>query len=709
MKNLDAATAGANLERGGIVVRRFFTVFVVVCVVIPLWGDVALPASERAKHRDMSPLSAADRPASVTQILRGVHDHSDRGAWLNAIARVVEQQSGSDVLTAPAGAGTDDANANADVPSAESGSRARAVPAGDLDGDGREDSLIYKRHLGGDLVLQARSGSDGSLLWRRSGGATDGLILLAKRDLTGDAADDSVEVRLKILTEKKQCLDCLKGSYSATFRWIVGVTSGADGTRAWTRRYNGNLAESWDDTINPSVVWSYRSAYAIRGTNIDIAPFITTRHGAAKREVLLNAWDAEYQWHSNETWAGTQVAHADRYTYDYTLRAKTKAQLIAATDGRLVRTLRENSAGTLALLYPLPGRSGRDNLVWERAILPDSSGDCVAVYHQQSTQHCLDDPEPESLEVALLDGRSLRQRWTRSFALDSEAYDWQSVPSHGDFDADRRPDLEIVIERDWFEFETTYLSAARGRKLWGAAGFPVAAGPMDRKRGDDVLNMIDVENDSGTVETLTLERRNGLTGGVVGTRRWRVRTTRSDETSTTSTWLHVSAGGDVNGDRSLDYAVSLLQWRETYGKNGRPVDRPLGSRSNVFSGADGESLYRINSPKVISLDVGTDFDGDAVAEVTRTTYHARREQASQTFAPLRLRDHQRLWVATAKGTSPYWDGVYFAVSGNADGVPGADVMLHVETIDDRGRLSTTLTSLAGTTGVARWSVRPARR
>jgi hypothetical protein len=671
-----------------------------------LAGDAASPASRPvARHEAPPSVPTVAPPQSVTQILRSVQDHSDRGAWLTAIARVVKQQTGGDVLIATAAAPAADSQAAEDVPEPTSGSTARAVPAGDLNGDGMGDSLVRKHHYGGAVMVQARSGADGSLLWKRPD-AGDRLFIPAFEDLTGDATEDIVEVRLRMLSERDACRECVEGRYSATFRWVVGVLSGARGSRAWTRRYSGDLVESWEYGCCSSWASYQRSNYTLRGRNIDVVPFITSRRGGGRPELVLNAWDAEYHWHATTTYAGAwPIASADRYSYDYALRAKTRARLIATRDGRVVRTLREHSTGMLALLYPLTDRGGRDNLMWERVLLPDSSADCVTVSSPLSTRQCLDERERRSLQVVLLDGRTLRQRWTRSLALSSDVFDWQSLPSGADFNADGRDDLQIV-KRDWDGFKTTYVSSATGRKLWHAAGFPVAAGPMDGKRGADVLNLIEAESDSGTVYTLTLERRNGRSGAVAGSRRWRVKTNRSDDDgNTTHSWFHVSAGGDVNGDRAPDYAVSLLHWQETYEGHER-VEHPLRSRSHVFSGADGTSLYTLDVPRVVSLDVDADFDGDGIAEVARTTYHhTHGPYGSQTFAPLRLADRRTLWRFSAQGTSSHWDPVLFAVSGDDDGARGADVMLHVDTVDDQRRQATTLTSLAGRTGAARWSVK----
>jgi hypothetical protein len=122
-----------------------------------------------------------------------------------------------------------------------------AVPAGDLDGDGRADVLTYADEPDGGLLLVARRGTDGALLWGRPlEAATGSLAYAVQRDLTGDGVDDLLLDELSFTGQERhqEGPTSYEYTYTGTVRHGYGVVSGADGSTTWSREVAGALTES---------------------------------------------------------------------------------------------------------------------------------------------------------------------------------------------------------------------------------------------------------------------------------------------------------------------------------------------------------------------------------------------------------------------------------------------------------------------------------
>lgn len=633
---------------------------------------------------------------SVTQTLRSVRDHSDEGAWIGAIADLIEQRSESEV-TSTSEPVTDDGEGE------YTGSRGSAVSAGDLDGDGRDDLLMYHSDFDSEsFLLEARRGTDAAALWERAVGGDEAVAWSLDRDMTGDGRADILELTLDIISEgyAESCgghedeEECGSGGYSATYRWALSLVSGSDGSAAWTHTYDGAISEQYSESWKTTAQVTYREevVYDLSATAIGLLPIVADLPDGGGSEIVLNVFDVREHFESKGRGAHARFVGAGTSEGNYTFSAVTDATVLDAGTGGATWRYVEDSPGMFAVLYPL-ARAGGDDLMWERSLQPARSGRCVhggAVLVYQG--HCLTDDEGPGVRLTLLNGATYEPTWTRDFQ------GWgASFPVGGDLDADGRGDLVLYLDTDE-DWGTQFLTSSTGTTLWTDQVGYVAVGPLDAVAGDDLvtvayaseypddptgLGWLISDEEETYVETMTVERRNGASGTAF------LSESRST-TSSGSTWAfpYAMGGSDGDGDGAPDITVGTVVVDESsddedWTVTGRDVVAQSGATAKVLYAADNGSL----------LFPEPDIDGDGLSEVAQIGEAA----GGSTYTPVRLTDGVALWTDRMAS-----DRVAYVADGNIDGVPGTDVLRHEVVIHDR-RAQTIVSSLAGRSGVQRWS------
>lgn len=642
---------------------------------------------------------AADH-ASPTQALRAVRDHRDTGAWIDAIAGLVQERSGQTTTTS-----SSETVECCEEEEPYTGSWGGASSAGDVDGDGRDDVLAYSYDLEhGRVLLEARSGLDAAPRWERIMPGDDAIAWSLGSDVTGDGAVDVFELSLEVLDEQyvSDCEDeddiCYDESYSATFRWGLALLSGQDGSQVWARSIDGELSESWSMRWGSTaqVIESGEYNYTLKGTAVDVLPLFADLAGDSSHEFVLNTIDLDLQESGTEQWVYPGFAGAGVAEGSFTLDAVTTVDLVDAGSGVTVETFTEDSEGMIALMYPLQQADG-DDLVWERAILPDDEYRCVGI-DAFVTGHgaCTPRAEQPSTTITMLDRVSGDALWTAEF--DGWGY---SYPLGGDLDADGLQDLVVYAEDD--TFAANFVTAASGETLWTDGVDFIAVGPLDATPGDDLVTVAydftetpptsPLDEEYSYTETMTLERRNGVTGDAFLSESW-TGSSSSSEDGFVYEFPYAAGGHDADGDDAPDITAGLVTISEQETDDDW-VFTVSGRDSVAQSGATAATLY--SAPDGPLIFPASDFDGDDLTDIAQVDAAYGGDAETVTFTPIRMTDGAPLWTATGTGA---WVG--FGMGGDFDGDGGTDVLRFVDVVDG-SRVQTIITNLAGRSGLARWS------
>ena len=709
--------------------NRVLRVLVVACLVVSM-ALAAAPVgaasrSERAAGSSRGPRAdalaemAANRgpsKTSVTEAVTSVRDHRDLNAWMDSIAGVIKQRSGGEATVVTV-------SEDEEEPS-YTGSYAEGAGAGDLDGDGVEDVAVLHYDLETDnILLEGRRGRDGTTLWEQTAAADADAALAwpVGEDLTGDGVADLVVYGLDILSEDvtEECEEiedeewCWVTAYEATYRWTVGLASGSTGEAIWTRTYDGEISEGYSDSEAAQplpVMYEWTWDYTVKGTNVELLPFLGDLDADGRDELIVNALDIDYQETETDKGAGALVAGAGQYDYGHQLRAVTRIEVIG-TDGTLIDSVTQPSQAAIALAYPLADRGGRTQLLLERAVDPDVRVSCVyadasVIYQEHCPTEEVGDP---TFEVALLDGQTLDEVWSQSFDT-VFGFTW---PVGGDLDADGLDDIEVIVlnqveDEDvyWYEFASTYVAASDGGSLWSSPDSFFAVGRLDDQPGDDLLSAswsYDYkETPAGgeiETETVTVQRRNGATGAGWGPQTWTTKSLYNPDGTEQFSWLSLEGADDLNGDETPDFTVNKISYSSVCDfETEECTDTPNGGWGEAISGLDSSRLYRAQSDKSIRVSPTADFDGDGGNELAVRTSEPVGEESRGTFTPVRVSDGTPLWTAEATG---YF--FYVAPTQDLDGDGGPDVLRHIDTLTGR-RVQTSITTLNGRSGAAGWSL-----
>lgn len=627
---------------------------------------------------------------SLGQVLRGVRDHRDLDAWVDAAATVLKS-SGAEV----AAASVSDAE-----PPTDAGSVADAVDAGDLTGDGVDDVIVVVRDVAtSELAVEARSGNGGGVLWRRAERTGGALAVPLGADVNGDGGYDLVRYGLKVVHAEESCptRDCPTQRYKAYFRWTVGITSGASGAPLWTRTIDGELEQTLTTSGPPApsapvVASAAEETRQLESKNLYVLPFFADLDGNGELEVLIEALDLTESSSTSGARAesGATVALEESSS---SLTSATNTSIVRAADGALLRELAIEPANQIAVLRPVHGvtRPDADDLLVERTLHPDSASQCAAATAPKTApvNQCVDPPEPARLTLDLLHGESLRPRWSK--ALDGSG---EVNPVVGDLNADGIRDLYVGLVGGTWVFESILLSGNDGAELWSAPGHMtlIGADALDEAPGQDLIFAVIHTVEDG--EAVELERRNGATGT-------KLFSTTHDfgwtgEGDFIYRYMYAGALGDGDGDGVTDIFTGIMRVISNQQPDGTYETVEVQANAVVESGATGTARHSLRTGEIAYLQRGGDVDGDGLHEILDERYQNTPGAQTSTLTPVRLGDAQPLWTAHAAGADVEW-----VLAGDTDGDGGRDVLRHVRTAEGP-RQRTVITALRGRGGASLW-------
>jgi hypothetical protein len=694
-------------------IRRLLVVGLIAVLAAPLPASAA-PARDPEQRRAQGAATAQrllDGPGaaavggrvaqhqSVTDILGAVRDHRDTAGWMGAVAEVMGERFSTPVATSSSSPCCDDE----DEP--YTGSRASAAGAGDLDGDGGGDILVYHRNMGDhSTVLEARRGTDAQPRWERAMAGDESIAMPLQTDLDGDGGHDVMELTLDILEESYDCdgddwQECYGGTYTATYRWQLSALSGADGSPLWTRTYDGELSEGYSESYEETARFVYDNEYAywFTGTNVGVVPLLTDTDADGASEVLVNDFDFD----AREEGSGTSVypwfAGAGLYDGSFQLRAVTDVELLDGDSGASSASFSEASPGMLPVMYPLE-QPGGDDLVWERLLVPDEQYRCIyGDAFVLGAGRCTGAAAEVAVNLTLLDGRTHAQGWSQDFA------GWGfSYAAGGDFDADGRGDL-VVLTEGAEDYSSTFVTSGTGAALWSAPLDTVAVGPLDNVPGDDLVTVAySYEEQRGLplvgewtfTETMTVERVNGTTGKAFASQSLSGSGSDSEE-GFSYTYPYVAGGPDGDGDGSPDITMGLITFQEHYSDDDWHYTVEA-SKSEAQSGATSAVLYTAPAGQLLWPE--GDADGDRLTDLAQTRLSSGDAGETVSYGMVRMVDGGVLWTSGDTGHSVDYRSV-----GDLDGDGGIDILRHVDTVTTARHRSTAVTAMNGASGADGWT------
>lgn len=542
--------------------------------------------------------------------------------------------------------------------------------AGDLDGDGLQDLLSFDYRQGQEGV-QARRGTDGSLIWARplQGDFTLGASL--GQDVTGDGIDD-----LLLFTRDVTSVDfgLVDGGtyYDAEYDYTYGVRSGRDGGTLWSTTTKGSSEEATrrrDGTTR----YSYRSAGEV------LAPVVSddvTGDGLA--DLVLNELNIDIE--SSDSRGALVVAQREDQTS--TTRVDGRGVLLDGRDGSRTTLRQVTNSTSLPLLLPVGqvGGSAGADLLWLVEELPDVDSSCLTAY-DLPLRHCTGAQAGTERIVAelLADGAS-----TATWRATTPGRYPHLVPS-GDVDGDGGRDLVL---QSFSNAGTAVLSGRTGQVLWTHVGNrePAQFLGADHAAGSRpvaVLGYVVPQGNATPADStdVVVERRDAGTGALLTTDR-RTMDVRNDGSDAPVYTVAQFALLPAPGQDELLVATSSGR-RDP---NGSPR---LLYRSTVrIEGlADGVQRAEDRGDTDWLWSTAGDLDGDARTDVLRSSMIDDRPAEMQTAFAAGL---QRLWQAEVP-----FRGLDLA--GDLDGDRGDELLAVLDDGEDRA-----LVSLNGRDLTLRW-------
>lgn len=570
-----------------------------------------------------------------------------------------------------------------------------ARDAGDLDADARHDVFANGGDTGDQLV--ALRGTDGATLYTRplsepesetqSGWSRE----VPAGDVDGDGTDDTLLVeqswywsRYPRRADARYCSGTCSYRSEGQHRWLLSLRRGSDGEVAWRRAWHGrSYTDEWQmsDPTGSSSEGRYSSSNA--WLLVDLADDLD---GDGTRDVVATTADVSGRWTEERSAAGL-LSSSDAST-----RNTSRGHVLRGTDGAVQAQKVLSDAPALAVLEPAGDVSGdgREDLLWQVHRREDDTTSCTVV--------CQDPAEDRrSVTVNVLDGRNLSDLWSRSFtqpSTDTPAWygEGQAIfasPLHADATGDGRDDvlLHDIVGADDVEqrYVLRLLDGVHGGTRWSRPDTYVlpVLGAIDGGPGVDLLS-VDHPYD-GTTTATVLERVDGATGA----RLFATEHGRGDEV-----WTSVHVVRDVDGDRVDD--LVLRTWSFATASSER-------QGLAVESGATGQRLLS-DSTDGFDTDarVAGDLDGDGASELLLTRYRWSDSDDPHSGHPqvetrvVRAVDGAVLWSVDAE----------VAPAGDQDGRIGDELLVSEMHQVARDRYELSVSSVEGTTGRVRWTVRP---
>jgi hypothetical protein len=576
-------------------------------------------------------------------------------------------------------AGSDDAEEAEDL-----GTYGALGAAGDLDGDGVPDALVWELDLTTwDDALRAVRGDDGTPLWDLVPAAHGTILHPALRDLDGDGADDLVRLDLtayEVLVERCDEDGWSCEEYEAAFTWTAGPVSGRDLTPLWQVVRDGRVRESSTTTDETTSTTSEQVYEVEAGWVVPVLlespsgpalllDSISTSDLAHRRRAILPLVDE------------SRSSRSSRSTHALEVRAADGTVLAAREVGPVT-----------GRAYPsvLPGAAGEgDDVLLEELLRGDEDRRCTAVV---LVDVACDGSETTYAHAAtLLDGTTLQPIW--SARVDDAAYGYVH-PLGGDVDGDGVGDVVhrwVTPAVDGGDAGMTAIrSGGDGTELWRTDRYlaPVAAGDLDGDGLADVVSgWFEGEGDGEeAADVLVLRRQAGGDGRDLLTTRHRFAWT-ADRIE----WGYgLVSPGDHDGDGAPDLVIGHIAYDVEEDADGMVRTAPAGSAAEIRSTRTDSVAWAVQGPGEGWLWPLADVDGDALPE-----YDWTRWVDAGIEVPL---------LDGATG-STRWALEIAAEWALLSDLGGGRLGLTVDVRDDAGRWSSLLSSLDGTDGRTVWTTR----
>jgi len=580
-------------------------------------------------------------------------------------------------------------------------------PGGDLTGDGLADVLVFDVSLPSEKIhVRALAGTDGHQIWQRPLDASD-VVGMPVGDLTGDGIDDLLMWTFEVL-EETEVDDCPSQSscryqYDASYDWIVGLRSGADGKRIWATRYAGEDHYLYDHQVEgtPPVTFTERNEESYLSSNYSVFPYVSGDHdGDGLADLVLESIDIDFLLeNTDEVTAG--VVHQD--TGQIRLHGAARAQVTRGNSGAPLLTRSSEMGPGVALLQPVNDLVGgpAPDLLWEESVLSDNSYSCIRV---EAIESCPDEPDRGyAIELDLLDGDTLEPAWQAGV---DDIVDGFALALPDDVTGDGVDDVMVMalVEQE-LPFTLRLLSGADGTELWTREQrpgshyweFPVI---VEDLTGDATADLV-----LASFMTLGEPMESGFAAGLARVD-GRTGTTISEtirpfagigDHDFTSTFLYIGRTDDVDGDAGADVLAGSVA--SGYDEDPDAGGSVLGeARSSVVieSGPSGDVIHEKSEAELFTVDAPADLSGDGLADAFEWHYPIT-EDGDFGVVVHRLAPATTLWSRTLT-EDEFWN---IWTGGDHDGSPGEEVLYGRNDLM-ANHWKSAVASLRGSNGSERW-------
>ena len=532
--------------------------------------------------------------------------------------------------------------------------------AGDLTGDGLDDAFV--RHYPDPWApsFSARSGIDGSELWRVDVTGSYGYIISLPGDVSGDGADDVLVTTF--------VFERASGAH-VTYHWSVQLLSGPDGAALWSKTFpgegvvGGGLPGVDYVAYTPNVVVL---AYPAGDTD-----------GDGDMEIAISALDA--------VGLDSEVGPATLIVVGQVALVRTNAELVDAATGAAIASRFEDWSETYGAMLPGADWSGdgHPDIAWlgYHIAAPGPAGKRgLLCSYSNVTRDCYL-RRPVNMWAEALRGGDLAVLWS-TYAGAPDAFP-VSVYTPADLTGDGLADLLYIADTTRRAWRLQLLSGADGSVVWTRDMSdeleqpPVVTASIDGGAGLDLVRL------NGSSDwSKHFFRNDGATGADLFVTNMTVppRSPGSWDRYFGSTIIP-----DVDGDGIHDAAFLILEGVRDLSSN-----LHLNTLAEVHSGATPSVLTTWAHAGSFDYVRGVgDIDGDGrrelVGESTRiggpdVGFARSTETGAELWNLLLIDDHSEIYATTADQSGGVGDDIL--VSDNMRGVP-------VRSVD-------------GATGVVRW-------
>lgn len=559
------------------------------------------------------------------------------------------------------------------------------MTASDVNADGREDAIFFDIGIDEngfriEAAITALDGVSGAGLWSRSYGNPYNILVLSPRDVTGDGSDDLFVIVLEQEREENGPAGNGPGRpYDTLYRyeWELAVLSGAQGTDAWQRSFQGSLR--------------YQGVFAGQGPGLVEYAHITGDNalvdvrrsedldGDGLSDFTLNVHDYE-----REFFYSNWVQEMDRYVY------ATQAEALTGDTGSTLLTKTQSDQPGAAFLLPLGEATGdgRADLLWTFPTLTSTPTICPQI------QPCIEDQSVE-LHLELVDLGSTSAGWEND-VIDEGVIAAEPLVTGSDLTGDGRADILVGLTLEDGTQRVLAVSGSNGQRAWIfdtiISAIPTLIGSLDRGPGTDLMfwEGEDVfEDEAPTWFRIRLRRVDGSTGHqLFSTERELV----DEETNIDS--IFANAIGDVNADGVPDIAHAT--WHST------GYWEATGSASSVLaveSGATGQELLHAVRDRNALLFTGGDLVPGGPEDLLEGS--VPYDNTNFRLRGIEMPSGRALWSHTDVLFTAYFTTLRNRVGAGDDILYARDQVMQ-EAPKRRSRLDL----LGGDTGLARWGVGP---